>query len=564
MRRIRLLSRMAGRAFALAIIAGVICGTAVASAQATVAEANSDPVLKAMSEELDRNKQRLQLVLPAQNFPRPFFIEYRLEELYAYEASASYGAALGERDEHRRVVRVTVRLGDYKADSSTPRGDGSVQIAALDDDTVALRSALWSASDGAYKAALRDFTAKQAALKSFQSAPQQDDFSRQQAVVVLNPTQKLDLDRKEWRKRIEAASGLYRTDQQVKAAAADTHYSNANILGRVVNRYLVNTEGSILRTSKSLYQAGYSAGTQAADGMRLDRSYSSGGLTASRLDSSEEFQHHVVALLLSLQALKNAPLIEEEYHGPVLFSNDAASDIVREVFAPGITAERPDPGTEARTKGSYASSYKARVLPEMFRVTDDPGLKTISGKDLLGSYAIDDEGVPEQAVTVVESGKLTNYLTGRMPIKDFPESNGHGRAQTAGAARAHIGVLRMEATGSVSDAELNKRLLALAKERGLQQVYMVQTLGPELTPRLLYRINVADGKKQLVRGATIDELDQRSLRSGISAAGNEPFVANYFGDIPETVLAPALLFDDVTLKRANERNDKLPYYPPPS
>jgi hypothetical protein len=297
--------------------------------------------------------------------------------------------------------------------------------------------------------------------------------------------------------------------------------------------------------------------------MRLDRGYGSSGLTAAKLDGPAEFNKHVTGILQSLEELKRAPLVEEEYHGPVLFSNDAASDIMHEVFAPGITAERPDPGTEARTKGPYASSYKARVLPEMFRVTDDPGLKTIGGKDLLGSYTIDDEGVPGQAVSIVEAGKLTNYLTGRMPIRDFPESNGHGRAQTAGAARASIGVLKIDATGALPDAELNKKLLAMAKERGLEHVYMVQTLGPELTPRLLYRINVANGKRELVRGATIDELDQRSLRSGISAAGDDPFVANYFGDIPATVLAPALLFDDVTLKRANERNDKLPYYPPP-
>jgi hypothetical protein len=40
-------------------------------------------------------------------------------------------------------------------------------------------------------------------------------------------------------------------------------------------------------------------------------------------------------------------------------------------------------------------------------------------------------------------------------------------------------------------------------------------------------------------------------------------VANYFGDVPVTVLAPALLLSDVTVKRANEKNDKLPFYPPP-
>jgi hypothetical protein len=40
-------------------------------------------------------------------------------------------------------------------------------------------------------------------------------------------------------------------------------------------------------------------------------------------------------------------------------------------------------------------------------------------------------------------------------------------------------------------------------------------------------------------------------------------VTNYNSAIPETVLAPALLLSDVTVKRANEKNNKLPYYPPP-
>jgi len=40
-------------------------------------------------------------------------------------------------------------------------------------------------------------------------------------------------------------------------------------------------------------------------------------------------------------------------------------------------------------------------------------------------------------------------------------------------------------------------------------------------------------------------------------------VANYFGDVPTTVMAPALLLDEITVRRANEKNDKLPFYPPP-
>jgi hypothetical protein len=53
------------------------------------------------------------------------------------------------------------------------------------------------------------------------------------------------------------------------------------------------------------------------------------------------------------------------------------------------------------------------------------------------------------------------------------------------------------------------------------------------------------------------------MRSSIAAAGKNLFVANFFGDVPQTVLAPALLFEDATVRRANETNDKLPFYPPP-
>jgi len=163
----------------------------------------------------------------------------------------------------------------------------------------------------------------------------------------------------------------------------------------------------------------------------------------------------------------------------------------------------------------------------------------------------------------VTDGKLVGYLLGREPVRDFPQSNGHGRAGITGAARPSIGVLKISAKDGVSDEELNKKLLDMAKDRELKNVYFVQTLGGEMTPRLLYRVS-PDGKRELVRGAALDDLDQRALRSSVEAAGKDLFVANYFGDVPMTVMAPALLLSDVTVKRANEKNDKLPFYPPPS
>ena len=76
-------------------------------------------------------------------------------------------------------------------------------------------------------------------------------------------------------------------------------------------------------------------------------------------------------------------------------------------------------------------------------------------RPLLGAYSVDDEGIPAQAVKLVEAGRLENYLIGREPVRDFPQSNGHGRAGITGAARPMIGVLKVTAEDGLSDAELN-------------------------------------------------------------------------------------------------------------
>jgi len=188
-------------------------------------------------------------------------------------------------------------------------------------------------------------------------------------------------------------------------------------------------------------------------------------------------------------------------------------------------------------------------------------MRTFEGKALLGSFNVDDEGVPAQDVTIVDKGKLDNYLVGREPVKDFPVSNGHGRAAPGQAPHSHAGVIVVKSSAPVPAAMMRKKLLAMAKEQG-RDVYEVETLGGELAPRLLYKVS-ADGKRTLVRGAVFDELDQRSLRSEIVAAGDDPYINQTISPVPETTIVPSLLFADIAVKRATDEQGKLPYYNPP-
>jgi predicted Zn-dependent protease len=548
----------------IAILAGaglLFIGLSAAAQTAllpTRADAEKDPVLQAMLTELDRSKSQLQL----KDVEKPFFIQYRIEDVDSFETKAQFGATSGSQHSRARVVRVTVRVGDYKIDSSGSRSDGSVALASLEDDSIALRSALWWATDQAYKAALAAYSQKQAALKQVQTPPQADDFSKETPVISLSEPLKLTVDEAAWTARVAADSGLYRTDASVKSSQRDVRYAGGSFTARVMTTRMVTSEGAILRKSSAYYGEVFAVGAQAADGMRLDRSYSTAGPRLQDLDSAEVFAKHAVAQIASLTDLRNAPIVEEEYHGPVLFSSDAGADTLTSLLSTELAATRPKLGTEARTNGPFASSYHARVLPEFMDVMDDPSLKSYNGKGLVGAYDVDDEGVLAQKVDLIVAGKLENYLIGREPVKDFPHSNGHGRAGVAAAPRPVIGVMKVSAKDGLADDALNQKLLDIGKDRGLKNVYFVETMGPNQSPRLLYRES-ADGKRELVRGAKLDDLDERALRSGVVAAGKVLWVANYLGDVPETVLAPALLVDDITVRRANEKNDKLPFYSPP-
>jgi TldD protein len=518
----------------------------------------SDPLLRAMQAELNREKI---LLLPGMQ--KPYFVEYRMDDLTTYEAVANYGALTREENNHQRIVRVTVRIGDYAADSSSSRGDGTLELAPTDDNPEALRYALWIATDTAYKNALRAYSAKQAALKQFQSAQAQQDFAQVKPVVQVSPLVTLEINRSDWRNRIIEASGLFASDPQVRPFAEHVQYSTANIRAIALNRYLVNTEGTTLRQGYTGYDGSISVGGQAADGMRLSRDNGTVAATAKELESAAAFRKRTIEDLKSFEELRNAPVVSaDDYHGPVLFSGDASADVLNRLFVPNVEADRPEMGTTARTAGVYSSSYKSRVLPEMLSVTDDPLQTKFDGKTLLGAYTIDDEGVPAQSVDIVVNGKLENFLIGREPIRDFSTSNGHGRAAAAQPPHSRAGVVLVKATHPLSANELSKRLLTMAKEQS-RDVYTVETLGGELLPRLLYLVH-PDGSRQLVRGAIFDELDNRSLRSDIVAVGNDYFVSNTLGPVPQTTIAPSMLFDDIGVKRATLEQQKLPYYAPPA
>ena len=373
----------------------------------------------------------------------------------------------------------------------------------------------------------------------------------------MQPVAELKVEHEPWLKMLRDASGLYNRDPKVQ-------FLDAALSFKVVNRYYVNSEGSVVRSGEELYRMSISGNTQAEDGMRLDRSAGFTAETIGKLPKAAEFQKKADVLMASLKELRDAPLADEDYHGPVLLSADSSVTVFASLIGDNLLGNKPELGQNARVRGQFASSYKTRVLPEFLSVIDDPTLTAVEGKALLGHYEVDDEGVKAQRVPLIEKGMLVSYLLGRQPIRDFPSSNGHGRANLPLSWPAPgIGNLVVRSSDAVTPEELKQKLIAICKDRGLEYGYYAETMGAVRAPRLLYRVWVKDGHEELVRGALFGDLDQRSMRSNIVAAGNDQHVENDVQPVPRSVVAPSILFDDLEVKRQTSNKDKLPEYPAP-
>jgi TldD protein len=516
------------------------------------AAANGDALLEALLTELDRSKAQLKM----DQVQPPYFIEYRVNDVDEYGAEAAFGALRDQQRIHVRILRVVVRVGDYKQDSYFGQGMGETNILPLDDDPIALRHQIWLATDAAYKAAGEALTEKQAALKQFSAEEHPvGDFAGAPVVTAVGPTVKLQIDEISWRKTLEDVTSLYRQYPDVQSVTASARFS-------AVNRYLVNSEGTVTRSGSNTYVVQLNSAAQAADGMRLNRSPFWMTARAEELPSRDALASESKKMLDTLTALRQAPIIEEEYRGPVLFAPDAANDVVASMVGANVLGRKPQLGKPNRTTGAFATSYKTRVLPNFLTAVDDPTLRDFQGKSLVGSYEVDDEGVKAQAVTLIDAGTLTNYLVGRQPIRDFPASNGHGRAAPGSFPAPSLGVLLVKSSEAQSADALKQRMMQMVNDQGKPYGYRVETMGGN-APRLLYRVYAKDGREELVRGAVFNELDIRALRSDLMAVGDDPLVSNRVGGVPSTVISPSLLFDELEVKRADTSKDKLPDYQAP-
>jgi len=574
----------------------------------SVPPGESDLTLKAMRDELERSRQRLRLA----ELERPFYIEYRLLDVDVHAVSASFGALLSSGVTRNRYMGVDVRVGNYMLDSSNFLGQnfqgfiGNTGQVGIDRDYDSLRQDLWLATDQAYKSALDTIAQKRAYIQSRARPSNIPDFASAEPVVLIEPRTDPDWSRRNWEAEARAASAAFRTFPEL-------HGSRVTYYLLSITQYLMTSEGTQIRSVRTVAAIEAGADTQAPDGMGVHNFYSAYTLRPADLPPVETVKKEIDRVGRELTALRSSPPAED-YVGPVLFEAPAAGALLAQLLGPSAAGDRApvsmQPFFEQMMKqlggeSEWSGRLGTRVLPAGVTLVDDPTARDFQGTPLLGSYEVDDEGVRAQRVAMVEDGGiLGRLLMSRRPGPDFQTSNGHGRATFLSDTRPAMSNVFFQSSDTRSREELREDFRKLCKEEGRTWCLVVRRMdNPVLAltrrqdageyfaamaagaasgdrlPLLVYKVNVESGSEELVRGAWLLKIQLRNLRN-VAGIGSDYAVTHFFqdpqalgtalatfssaqGGLPSSIVAPSLLLAEVEVRGARGQPRRPPLVPAP-
>jgi predicted Zn-dependent protease len=339
---------------------------------------------------------------------------------------------------------------------------------------------------------------------------------------------------------------------------------------------MVSSEGSAIVSPSASTRLIMEAQTRAEDGMDLLRVETFQAPAASGLPTEAELASKIEKMAADLSALRKAP-VAEPYDGPAVLSGRAAAVFFHEVLGHRLEGHRQRDEEEGQT---FTKKIGQEVLPKFLSVIDDPTTHEMAGMKLAGTYDFDNEGEPAQRVEVIKDGVLQNFLMSRMPVKNFGQSNGHGRNQPGRMPTGRQGNLIVTSTKTVPEAEMRQKLIDEVKKQGkpyglyfddIQGGFTLTTRALpqafQVLPVLVYKV-YADGRPdELVRGVDIVGTPLAAL-TRILTTGDQPRVFNGVcgaesGQVPVSAVAPSMLFSEMEVQKRAHEHERPPLLPPP-
>jgi len=532
-------------------------------------KAPDDLLLATMEKELHRGQSEL-----AKQDPAPYFASYNVTDGESLVILSAQGGILTSTRTRHRAADVSIRIGapalDNTHDQERFSGITSGQLPQRDDPD-AIARVLWKLTYEQYRKARQAYT--NVKTKTAVRAKDEDDspdFSEEKPSTYTDKTASVAFpEQKAWEELARRYSASFRRYPKVEESLVFLYAEKSH-------NYLVSTEGTKIVTADAIFRVMIEAETRADDGMQLMRVETFQFSDPAKFPSEAEVAASAKKMASDLSALHAAPLAEP-YDGPALLSGRAAAVFFHEVLGHRVEGQRQRGRDEGQT---FTKKVNEKILPDFLSVTDDPTLRTLGGTELSGFYRFDDEGSPASRVEVVKDGILRNFLMGRLPVKNFSSSNGHGRAQSGLMPVGRQGNLIVTSSKAIPDVQLRSRFVEEIKKQGKPYgLYFEDIQGGftltsrdlpqafQVLPVMVWRV-YADGRPdELVRGVDIVGTPLTVL-SRIAATGDTTSVFNGIcgaesGSVPVSAAAPAMLFTDMEVQKRKYGDARPPILPPP-
>jgi hypothetical protein len=595
-------------AFGLALLGGDAQAGAPAQGDAAAPATPSSTEIEAVLAELERGIVELRLP----DADPPYAAAYRAVRSDSLILDGSYGGISIDQRDHEAAAMVGVYVGTRERDNTNFFGGNLEPGFSLPagPNLAATRKRLWLAMDMSYRAASAAYKAKLNAIDRLADKNLPPDHGAWPAKLIKlgwsSPTSTISdapldpphFDRAGLRSLAAELSGRFGQHPTIDNGDVVIHLQRSASLSIAVDRPVKDGPVEVrhvLGGAGDRAVFGVVADVQAADGMQLDHGLA---LHLRELPTAAALRERASALtdqvLRELEELLAAPMIDEDYDGPLLLGPIAAAQLLAATVATqanGDPAPLSDYGRILELEPHWQSELGKPVMPDFIDLVDDP---LAAGA---GHYELDAEGVPAQRIELVRAGVLHTLLMANRPNDHIAQSNGHARAAGGSIGPCISNLALTSRKKGLAQAALEQELLRRAREDGYEFAYVIETLrdgrvlggvprdgasmytsGRKVSlplPGRLFRLD-AKGKRTLVRGALLAPMSMRVLRR-IRAVGNAAatqvlgLVPGLFGGFSDIgihslldatvdcqITTPALLIDGLELIVERGEHERLP------
>lgn len=432
----------------------------------------------------------------------------RIEYRHDCRWSAAMGNIIGQMDDERAQLSVTMRVGTEWVDNFSPT-DGlhpdeahrvKVYDIPMDGNEKAVKQMLALAVQEAYQKGRVRYHRALAAQNSRQVASQ-GDFVLEPSVAYFEPPLNIELQPDAIRRSLVACTGAL--------DHPDSARCSAELQFLPVRSYLVNSEGTAVVQNGTHTALTVTLSGTADDGTPLNLHKHYYGTVPYDLPLTEELTRDVQAMEKTMTRLRHSQRGTASVC-PVLFEDDASPVFWQYALTPLLLS--PD------------APLNATLTPSHWKVVSDPTETLYNNSKLFGSYFYDDEGKEGERLVLIDNGQLVTVPYAANNSRQFHHSNGHGRSSLDRTPVPVPANLLVSTSTPLSQNELYQQFKQTIAAQHADFGYRVSAASIEgnvIRPSVIWKVFADSRPDELVHGMELSGTP-RMLLSQIGGGGALP------------------------------------------